>query len=194
MSEIILASASPRRKEILDNLGIKCTVIPADIDESALSGEEPREFVTRLAMAKALAVAKDVTEGLVIACDTIVTIDGMILGKPTDKEDAYDMLKKLKGRDHVVITALGIVDKPSGKTMDSREETIVHMRDYSDEDIESYIANDEPYDKAGGYGIQGIGSLLVRGISGDYFNVVGLPIGKLSEMTKFFGIDLLKLV
>lgn len=189
--EIVLASASPRRKEILENLGVRITVVPGSLKEERRDGEAPASYALRMAMQKALAVAKDRKDGIVIGADTIVLLDGRILGKPQNAEDAKKMLKALSGREHIVITGIGIVDVDNQNTMSGEEQTIVYFRRISDEEIERYVATGEPLDKAGGYGIQGKGGFFIRRIEGDYFNVVGLPVSLLYELLQDAKIDLL---
>jgi septum formation protein len=191
LKKIILASNSPRRKELLKNLGIHFSVIPADIDESFLPEEQPRDAVRRLARLKAEAVIPVLQEDcIVIAADTIVVLDGQVLGKPVDAEDAFTMLSLLSGRWHEVITAFCIRSAQAGYEVED-EITRVRFRTLSKEEIYAYINNHEFADKAGGYGIQGMGSLLVEKIEGCYFNVVGLPLSRLYSVLKKHGINLL---
>lgn len=191
MRELILASASPRRKEILANLGLSFQVVVADIDESRREQEMASDYVVRLAMRKALTVADMVGRGIVIAADTIVVVDEQVLGKPGDEEAARNMLRTLSGREHVVFTGVGVVDTEQGKTISGREQTIVYFRRLSEQDIEGYLTSGEPFDKAGGYGIQGRGALLVRKIEGDYFNVMGLPVSLLHQLLLEVGVNIL---
>lgn len=195
---MILASQSPRRIELMREAGYTCTVHPADIDETPRPGEHPLALVERLARAKAEAVAGAFAAPgeIVVAADTIVTIDGEILGKPRDAEDACRMLRLLSGRTHQVATGVciargaGSEEPPSGAPDSDAPHAIdsfVSVTDVSfyplaDEHIERYVATGEPMDKAGAYGIQGAGGrMLVRGIRGDYYNVVGLPIAELAR-------------
>ena len=189
---LILASASPRRQELLRNAGIQFTVQPAEIDETPLAGELPRACAERLAKEKALRVARNRPEGYVLGADTIVVIDGEILNKPQDANDAARMLRLLSGRAHEVITGVCLV-KPA---MDVQaqfsadlaetvsETTRVTMCDLSDIEIRDYIATGEPMDKAGAYAIQGIASRWIPRIEGDYSNVVGLPVALVFRMLR----------
>jgi septum formation protein len=180
---LVLASASPRRQELLRNAAIAFTVQPANIDETPLAGESPRNYAERLAREKALTIAKTCPQDLVLGADTIVVVDETILVKPRDAEDAARMLRLLSGRTHEVITAVCIA-KPvrSELRTDNRqlttesESTRVTMTEISDDEIRSYIATGEPLDKAGAYAIQGIASRWIPRIEGDYSNVVGLPV------------------
>ena len=180
--EMILASKSPRRREILNNMGITdFAVIPAEGEEAA-SGATPGETVEKIARGKALAVASDHPDAVVIAADTLVYLDGEPLGKPRDTEDAFNMLRRLSGREHEVYTGVCVTSK--GKIITEHERTSVRFRPLSDKEITGYIATGEPMDKAGAYGVQGQGCLLVEGITGDFFNVMGLPACRLHLMLK----------
>ena len=190
--KIILASASPRRKELLEKLDLDFSVCPADIDESLLPDEDAAMYPLRTAVQKAMAVAKTEEDALVIAADTVVAVDDDILGKPRDEAEAKAMLQRLSGREHIVITGIGVVDTASGRTLSATEQTIVYFHPLRDEEIDAYIATGECMDKAGSYGIQGKGSLLVRKIDGDYFNVMGLPLSKLYRLLLNIDADILK--
>ncbi len=187
---IILASTSPRRKELLRQAGVSFTVDPADVDERALPGERPEGYAVRVALDKARVAAARSKNGVIIAADTIVVVDDTILGKPADRNDAERMLTLLSNRVHRVITGLALIDAANGKTMTGSAVTRVWFRDLSQQEIQSYIAGGEPLDKAGAYGIQGKGALLVKKIEGCYFNVVGLPLSLLGELLRKFGISL----
>ena len=189
---IILASASPRRKELLEKLDLDFSVCPADIDESLLPDEDAAMYPLRTAVQKAMAVAKTTEDALVIAADTVVAVDDDILGKPRDEAEAKAMLQRLSGREHIVITGIGVVDTASGRTLSATEQTIVYFHPLRDEEIDAYIATGECMDKAGSYGIQGKGSLLVRKIDGDYFNVMGLPLSRLYRLLLNIDADILK--
>ena len=171
--KLVLASKSPRRSEILKNAGIDFTVRVADADETIPYGTKPEDAVVFLAARKALAVERAEDE-TVLGADTIVVLDDKILGKPRDKEDAFNMIKSLSGRVHSVFT--GVCAIGDGISLTFAEETKVEFYPLSDDEINEYINTDEPYDKAGAYGIQGLASKFIRGIEGDYFNVVGLPV------------------
>lgn len=191
MSRFILASSSPRRVEILNILGVKFDVIPSSYEE-VITGKSPQKLVTEFARAKALDVASGSTKNkIVIAADTIVFKDDEILGKPNSRTDAFRMLKKLSGSYHSVITGICIIDTNSNEILEDYEETIVYFKELSDGEINKYIDSKEPLDKAGAYGIQGLGSIFVKKIDGCYFNVVGLPIFKLNVLLGKMGVDLL---
>jgi len=189
MMKIILASGSPRRRELLKSLGIEFEVYKPDVDEHALDDESPSELCARLSSLKAEAGAEKFPDSLIIAADTIVVIDSMILGKPKDRHDAFRMLKRLQGRQHEVITGITVCMKKSFITR--TEHTRVKFRSLSDDEIRAYVSTGECDDKAGAYAVQGYGSLLVERIDGDYFNVVGLPLCKLGTTLDMFGINIL---
>lgn len=179
---LVLASASPRRKEIMETAGLRFSVHVSDTDETLPDGITASDAVTELSYRKALAVAKDFPDDTVIGADTVVTLDGKILGKPLDKDDAKNMLRTLSGRTHKVFTGVCIIK--NGKANSFFEETDVTFFELSDEEINGYVGTNEPMDKAGAYGIQGRGCTLVKGITGDYFNVVGLPVARLVKELK----------
>ena len=191
--KIILASQSPRRKELLERMGIQdFETISPNVDESVFHGLPPEELVRRLSAEKAAAVAGRAGEdAIVIAADTVVALEGAVLGKPADELDAFKMLSALSGVRHQVYT--GVTVCRGGEKQTAHEVTDVTFRELSEEEIEHYIATGEPMDKAGAYGIQGYGALLIQGISGDYYNVMGLPVCRLSGMLARFGVDCLKL-
>lgn len=189
---IVLASASPRRQELLSQLGLSFSVRAPNIDESGAGECSPGTLVETLSRAKTMHLARDCTpQDCIIAADTVVVLDGQILGKPSTEEDAFQMLRALSGRSHKVFTGLTV--QQGKRIVTTHEMTTVHFRPLSDQTIRQYIKTGEPMDKAGAYGIQGYGALLVLGIQGDYFNVVGLPLGRLSEALSSFGIDILAL-
>ncbi|ADG83385.1 Maf family protein [Thermincola potens] len=192
MKEIILASASPRRRELLDAVGLPYKVQVSAIDEKIPAAMTPADTAMNLALQKAQNVAGKFASGIVIGADTIVVLNGHVLGKPKDKTDAVNMLQALRGTTHQVITGLAVIDAEDGKTVQAFEETEVCFKNISDDDINAYVATGEPMDKAGAYGIQGLGGLFVAGIRGCYFNVVGLPIPLLAEILKGFGVDILR--
>ena len=190
--KLILASQSPRRRELLARMGLDFTVISPRIDEDSFSDPDPAALVRTLSREKALAVAREQDpETLVIAADTVVVLDGQALGKPGDEAEAFAMLSALSGRSHAVWTGVTVCQ---GSRADTEAEcTQVTFRPLTGEEIRHYVATGEPMDKAGAYGIQGFGSLLVEGIRGDYFNVVGLPVCRLGRMLAAFGVDCLAL-
>lgn len=185
---IILASGSPRRFELLKSLGLDFDVYRPDVDESMIDGEAPYELCTRLSRLKAESGAKKFPDSLIIAADTIVVIDDVILGKPKDRRDAFMMLKRLQGRWHEVITGISVCMKEIVISHD--EHTRVKFRDMNDDEIHAYVSTGESDDKAGAYAVQGYGSLLVERIEGDYFNVVGLPLCGLGRVLGVFGMKL----
>ncbi len=183
--KIVLASASPRRKELISLITESVEIRPAECDETLPEGIGAREAVEYLSKIKNDA-AKSISahDELIISADTVVAVSNEILGKPADKEDARRMIKLLSGRTHQVYTGVTISYKENAVTFS--EKTDVSFFDLTDDEIESYVSSSEPYDKAGAYGIQGKASLLVSGINGDYFNVVGLPVARLNrELSKF---------
>ncbi|MBQ3395354.1 MAG: septum formation inhibitor Maf [Synergistaceae bacterium] len=186
--KIVLASGSPRRRELLKSLGLEFEVYKPDVDESIIDGESPSELCERLSRLKAQAGAEKFPDALVIAADTIVVIDDLILGKPKDRDDAFNMLKRLQGKWHEVITGITICMK--GNILSHDEHTRVKFRELSDSEIHAYVSTGECDDKAGAYAVQGYGSLLVERIEGDYVNVVGLPLCRLGKMLREFEINI----
>jgi len=183
---VILASASPRRRELLDLVGIAHEVEPADIDETYRDGEEAAEHASRLAREKGATIAARNPAAIVISADTIVLIDGLVLGKPRDEADAARMLSMLGGQTHVVLTAVAVTYR--GKMRSDVESVRVTFRPLDDERIGAYIATTEPMDKAGAYGIQGFGATLVERIDGDYFAVMGLPLARMVDLLQEIGV------
>ena len=181
---VVLASASPRRRELLHLVGIEHTVIPADIDETHPPGEAPAAYAERLAREKAGAIERD--DAIVIGSDTIVVVDGDVLGKPRDREQAVAMLRRLSGRAHVVMT--GVAVAWSGRISSGVEEAGVTFRPLSDDEIRRYVETGEPMDKAGAYGIQGFGATIVDRVDGDYFAVMGLPLNRLVRLCRALGL------
>ena len=182
MTDIILASASPRRSELMTLAGFRFDVICADIDEIVPEKALPQEVVMSLALQKAQAVAKDHRKSAVVGSDTVVALDGKILGKPRSEKEAAEMLRSLSGRMHKVFTGVAIVC--GEKVTSFFDETEVEFYPLTDQEILDYVATGEPMDKAGAYGIQGRGAVLVKRINGDYFNVMGLPISKVYRELK----------
>lgn len=182
--DIILASKSPRRREILENTKVRFSIKESQIDEVIKANESPKETVMRLAYEKALDVANNNKESLVIGADTIVVINEKILGKPKNEKEAYEMIKLLSGKTHYVITGFALINLSLNKKVIDCEVSQVTFKELSEECIKDYINTKESLDKAGAYGIQGYGGLLVKNIQGDYFNIVGLPISKISDCLK----------
>jgi len=185
--EVILASQSPRRRELLTLIGIPHVVRPADIDESELPGEQPVPHAERLAREKAHRLAARHPDAVVIAADTIVVLDGAILGKPVDAAEARATLARLSGRTHTVYTAIAVAR--GGRTESAVEAVEVTFRALGAEEIASYVATGEPLDKAGAYGIQGYGATIVERIEGDYFSVMGLGLRRLVELLARVGVS-----
>jgi septum formation protein len=191
---LILASASPRREQLLRQIGLTFEVIPSQVDETvpAEMTQNHGALVQELALRKAAAVARHLSGGLVIGADTIVVSkNGDILGKPVSRGKAVEMLTCLNGQSHHVFTGIALADALSGRCRQAFQETEVSFRQLSLAEIEAYVNTGEPVDKAGAYGIQGMGALLVEKINGCYFNVVGLPLTKLAELLREFGIRVL---
>lgn len=186
MKKFIVASASPRRREILSNAGYTFEIIPSDADENITEVLSAQETVCELSRRKALAVLNENKDAVVFGCDTVVALENVILGKPKDDADAKRMLRMLSGKTHIVSTGVCVADKESTKVFSNTTE--VEFYPLSDETIESYVATGECSDKAGAYGIQGYGSVLVKKIKGDYFSVMGLPVSQTARALKEFGI------
>jgi septum formation protein len=178
---IVLASASPRRSELLESAGIPFSVIPADIPEEPLPGESPTAHVLRLAEEKARAVAGSAGGDLFIGADTVVVCDGEIMGKPVDAADARRMLSALSGRTHEVITGFALYDRERDRLVSDAVSTRVIFKPLTSREIDAYVATGCPFDKAGAYAIQGGAAYMVRGIEGSYTNVVGLPLCEVVE-------------
>lgn len=190
--EIILASASPRRRELLGQIDVTFKVYPSSFEEDFKNESSIEGTVMALAFQKGLDVARDYEDDLVISADTIVTIDGEILGKPLDREEAFMTLRRLSGRTHKVLTGMSLLSLAKDIKIVDYVETEVEFYPLSDDDIENYLEKAKPYDKAGSYGIQGLGALLVKEIRGDYNNVVGLPISRLGKLLeKHVGLKML---
>jgi len=180
--KLILASASPRRAEILRNAGLQFSVLSSAVDETPVPGETPHELVSRLAVAKAeLVAARALGPAIVIAADTVVTLESAVLGKPRTSEDARQMLEKLSGRTHSVLTGVVLIRLPDAERREFIETTQVHFTSIANEEIVKYLASGEPFDKAGAYAIQGLGGRYIPRIDGCYFNVVGLPLARLCK-------------
>jgi len=189
MKHVILASGSPRRREILAGVGLKFEVVTSDYEENNALSLPPGELVEQLSSGKAIWVAEKHPDAVVIAADTLVFLDGSPLGKPRDQAELKKMIGRLNGRAHSVFTGFTIIE--GGRVLSDSVETKVYFRSMSEAEINGYAATGEGLDKAGGYGAQGIGALFIEKIEGDYLNVVGLPLCRLNLRLKEFGIDLL---
>lgn len=188
---LVLASGSPRRKELLGSLGLSFDIQVSEVDETLEPGANPVAIVQDLAYRKAMAVANTLSHGLVLGADTIVVNAGEILGKPVDEEHARRTLASLSGHAHTVYTGIALVDVASKRVVRDVCETQVVMKQLSTEQIAAYVATGEPMDKAGAYAIQGKAAQFVTEIHGDYYNVVGLPISRVADHLAVFGIDVL---
>ncbi|MBI0576506.1 septum formation inhibitor Maf [Neobacillus cucumis] len=188
MQNLILASSSPRRKELLENLRLSFAISSSDVDESFEPHLSPKEVVMELASRKAQVVFQENPDAFVIGADTIVVANGQILGKPANEAEASSMLRKLSGTQHEVYTGVAIISSES--STEFYEKTEVWFWELTDEEINFYVQSGEPLDKAGGYGIQGLGSMLVKKINGDYFAVVGLPVARTVRELKRLGYPL----
>jgi len=180
--KLVLASQSPRRRELLAILGVPFSVVPADIAETPLAGESPEQFVRRAAREKAEAVAFRVSDSVVLSADTVVSIDGEILGKPADAAAAIGMLRKLSGRPHLVFTAVCVINQAAGQTLEGLDQTTVWFRSLTEAQIRDYIRRENVMDKAGAYAIQGFAAVFIPKIEGNYFNVMGLPLPLVYEL------------
>ena len=179
---LVLASQSPRRKELLAVLGHPFTVVPSSIDERPTDGETPETFVVRVAREKGMEVASRVSQSIVLSADTVVTIDDEILGKPADERDAARMLAKLSGRDHWVYTAVCLVNQRKSETLEGLDRTRVWFKRLTGGQIQDYIRRENVLDKAGAYAIQGYAGVYIPKIEGNYFNVMGLPLALVHEL------------
>ncbi len=187
---LYLASSSPRRKELLTRMGLEFTPKRATHDETLNHSADPADEVARISILKAEAVRPKVRDtDIIIAADTMVVLDGLMMGKPRSEPDAFSMLRRLSGRKHQVMTGLTVMKGKRSET--TTVVTTIRFRSLSDEEIRAYIATGEPMDKAGAYGIQGLGAMFVIAIEGDYYNVMGLPVCTLSLMLRKFGVKLL---
>ena len=191
MIPIILASASPRRQELLASLGLSFEIKISDVDESMDDQMSPVQQVEQLAERKARAVAAQLNQGLVIGADTLVVLNQSVLGKPADRQEAMEMIERLQGRSHEVFTGLAVMDVATGKTVVTHQVTAVRFKPMTAEEIERYVDTGESYDKAGAYAVQGKASIFIDSIRGCYFNIVGLPVAKLADVLKLFGVQIL---
>lgn len=176
---IILASASPRRAQLLEQIGLTFSILESGVPEDDDAKTDPALLAAQLSVRKAAAVAQTIASGIVIAADTVVSVDGEILGKPKDREEAIFMLRRLSGKRHDVLTGVTVIVRPEEERHTHVESTAVVMREIADAEIDWYVDSGEPYDKAGGYGIQGRAAVFVDRLEGCYFNVVGLPLNAL---------------
>jgi len=181
---LVLASASPRRAELLKFMGLDFEIIPSLVDESWIKPESPQEHVLRLSREKAWAVSLDYPDAAVLGADTIVVIDNEILGKPADRFEAEGMLKKLRGRVHEVFTGFAVIDQAAGTSISRSVRSLVTFRLIADDEIAWYVKTPEPYDKAGSYAVQGLGAFFIREINGSYTNVMGLPLCEVVDALK----------
>jgi septum formation protein len=191
MTRIILASASPRREELLRKTGLEFEVEPGNHAEELHSTDDPHTLAKSISYKKALVVANRHTDALIIAADTFIVFENIILGKPENIAESKKILDKLNGKSHLVITGFTIIDVKSNKTVSRSVGTIVYMKSLSPGEIDSYVKSREPLDKAGAYAIQGLGAVIIDRIEGDYFNVVGLPLSELADALKEFGFNVL---
>ena len=187
MKYIVLASASPRRAELLHQIGLEFDIMVSGVEEDEVREKDPVRLAGHLALSKAQAVAASLDHALVIAADTVVCVDGELLGKPANGEETRHMLRLLSGRSHQVMTGVAVIRQPKMQTLCEVETTTVFMRPITEEEIRWYINTGEAADKAGSYAIQGHGAVFVERIEGDYFNVVGLPLCLLNKMLGKFG-------
>ena len=185
--KLILASASPRRSELLSLMGLQFDVIPSDVHESSLDGETPREHVLRLSGEKARKVSVMYPDAWVLGADTIVIINGEVLGKPRTAGEAKGMLGKLSGQTHTVFTGFTVIKKSEDILISEAVDSYVRFRDIQEDEMAWYIASEEPYDKAGGYAVQGMGAFFIREIHGSYTNVMGLPLCEVVDVLKRHG-------
>jgi septum formation protein len=188
MKKIILASGSPRRKTLLEQIGLKFTVDNRVREDGIPSNIDPHLSAREISLKKAESVAEHYHDALIISADTFGVIEGQIIGKPDSVIDAQKMLRKISGKMHLVITGFTVLDTLSRKSVSRSVETKVYIKQLSEQEIEAYIKSGEPLDKAGAYAIQGLGAVLVERIEGDYFNVMGLPLYVLTKALKEFGI------
>ena len=189
-SRLILASKSPRRSELLEQAGLTFSVIPSDVDESMVAVSSPDSYVISLAESKALDISQRHPAAWVIGADTIVLIDGKILGKPASINEAHDMLQRLSGKTHQVLTGYCICCQKKNRVFSETAKTDVRFKKLNDAEINWYIQTGEPFDKAGAYAIQGLGAVFVESIQGSYSGVVGLPLCETAQLLSRFGIDI----
>jgi septum formation protein len=191
MKKIILASASPRRKELLEKIRLKFEIDPSDCEEDINPEFDPQEIVQQLSIIKAKSVAARHKNALIIAADTIGVMGDKILGKPHTEDEACKMLHEISGKSHLVITGFSILDTTTNKIVTGIVNTRVYIKKLTGQEIDAYVKTGEPLDKAGAYAIQGMGAVIVEKIEGDYYNVMGLPLHALTEALKEFGINII---
>jgi len=184
---IILASASPRRAELLRQIRVEFELLPSKVEERPHPDEAPADYIIRIARAKVIAVARQREAGLVIGADTVVVLDGHLIGKPEDEADARRLLRRLAGRWHAVMTGVALIDLETRREVADYDKTLVKFAQLTDTEIEWYANTGEPMDKAGAYGIQGLGGLFIDEIAGNYYNVVGLPIPLVYRLARRLG-------
>jgi septum formation protein len=186
-NKLILASASPRRIELLKRVGLAFQVLPSGVEEEGRPEESPEGHVLRLSAAKAGALARRNPDAWVLGADTIVVIDGRVLGKPADREEAKAMLRTLSGREHTVYTGFSVLSGGGSRAISRAISSAVLFKDLSDEEMNWYVLSDEPYDKAGGYAVQGMGAFFIQEIRGSYTNVMGLPLCEVIDVLREAG-------
>lgn len=191
MKKIILASTSPRRKEILEKTRLLFSIEGSDYEEDMSLPLTPHELVKFLSLEKAKSVAKNHADALIIAADTIVAFEGKVLGKPHTREAAKEMLLMLNGKRNSIITGVAIIDTTTSKIESFSDEVDIYLKQLTESEIDNYIKSGEPLDKAGAYAIQGLGSVFIKKIDGDFFSAMGLPIEKIAEVIKGFGVYIL---
>jgi septum formation protein len=195
MKRLVLASGSPRRQEILEQLGLEFEVMVSHAYEAFPEGCPPEKAAMAVALQKTrYVVQRTGFPAIVIGADTIVVLDGEVMGKPLDAGQAFQMINALAGKEHTVITGLAVVDTESGEERTDYQSTLVRMKEIPPDRIKKYVATGEPFDKAGAYAVQGKASVFVEGINGCFFNVVGLPVGKLDSMLRSVGVDLFEFI
>ncbi|HIH23455.1 TPA: septum formation inhibitor Maf [Candidatus Woesearchaeota archaeon] len=187
-TRIILASTSPRRKMLLEQIGLEFEIIPGDYEEDMTLPLPPHKLVMTLAKGKAMSVARKQKSGIIVAVDTVVALGEKVLGKPKNAADAKRMLKSLSGKTNVVYSGMCVIDAKTGKTLQDYEETMIVFRRLTTAEIDAYVATGEPLDKAGAYAMQGIAALFIERVEGCYSNVIGLPLPKLAKMLAKFGV------
>ena len=183
-SPFVLASASPRREDLLHSVGLKFKIVPAHVDETYLTGETPRAHVRRLSRDKATVIAEKNPQALVLGADTIVVIDALILGKPKNKKQAREMLQRLSNREHIVFTGFTLLCTDTSLSKTKVVRSAVQFKEITDDEMDWYVNCEEPYDKAGGYAVQGKGAYFIKSIRGSYTNVIGLPLCEVLEELK----------